>query len=247
MLFKVLPVTALLLSLALPAAGLAKPKYGYSGDIAPEKWGQLSPDYAACSTGTSQAPLDIVTTKTVKDSSSLPLKPDYVAGPAEVINTGTQIQVKLKGDLKIGSTDYKLLQFHFHAPGEEAINGVHYPLNAHLVHADSAGILKVIGINLKVGAPNAYLETFWSKLPAKKDGAVKVDLPSLSGLLPRSLAYYTYSGSLTTPPCTEGVQFFILKQPVTVSAKQLETFVKLYPNNARPVQPLNGRVIKSSN
>jgi carbonic anhydrase len=226
---------------------LAKPKYGYSGDVAPEKWGKLSPEYAACSTGTSQAPLDIVTAKTVKEASSQPLKPNYVPGPAEVTNTGTGIQVNLKGDLKIGSSDYKLLQFHFHAPGEEAINGVHYPLNAHLVHANSAGSLKVIGVNFKVGAPNAFLESFWSKLPAKKDGSVKVSLPSLAGLLPKSLGYYTYSGSLTTPPCTEGVQFFILKEPVTISAKQLATFVKLYPINARPVQPLNGRVIKSSN
>jgi carbonic anhydrase len=247
MVSKILPVTALLMSLALPAAGLAKPKYGYTGAIAPEKWGQLSPEYATCSTGTSQAPLNIVTAKTVKDASSQSLKPHYVPGPAEVKNTGTGIQVNLKGDLMIGSADYKLLQFHFHAPGEEAINGVHYPLNAHLVHANSAGNLKVIGINLKIGAPNAYLESFWSKLPAQKDGSVTVNLPSLDGLLPRSLAYYTYVGSLTTPPCTEGVQFFILKEPVTISAKQLETFVKLYPVNARPVQPLNGRVIKSSN
>ena len=243
----ILPAAALLLSLALPAAALAKPQYGYFGDLAPEKWGQLSPDYAACSTGMSQAPLNIVTAKTVKDASSQPLMPAYVAGPAEVKNTGTGIQVNLKGDLKIGSDDYRLVQFHFHAPGEEAINGVHYPLNAHLVHADDDGVLKVIGINLKVGAPNAYLQSFWSKLPARKGEAVKVELPSLAGLLPRSLAYFTYSGSLTTPPCTEGVQFFILKEPVTISAKQLETFVKLYPLNARPVQPLNGRVIKSSN
>ena len=247
MVSKLVPATALLLSLALPAAGLAKPKYGYSGDIAPEKWGKLSPEFAACSKGISQAPLNIVTAKAVKDTKSQALKPNYTPGAAEVINTGTGIQVNLKGDLKIGSADYKLLQFHFHAHGEEAINGVHYPLNAHLVHANSAGNLKVIGVNLKVGAPNAYLQSFWNKLPAKKDGTVKVDLPSLAGLLPSSLAYFTYTGSLTTPPCTEGVQFFILKEPVTISAKQLDTFVKLYPNNARPVQPLNGRVIKSSN
>jgi carbonic anhydrase len=247
MVCKFVPATALLLSLALPAAGLAKPKYGYTGEVAPEKWGQLSPEYAACSTGSSQAPLNIVTAKTVKDVNSLPLKPAYVPGPAEVKNTGTGIKVFLKGDLKIGAADYKLLEFHFHAPGEEAINGVHYPLNAHLVHTNADGVLKVIGINLKVGAPNAYLQSFWSKLPAKKDESVKVDLPSLAGLLSKSLAYFTYSGSLTTPPCTEGVQFFILKEPVTISAKQLETFVKLYPLNARPVQPLNGRVIKSSN
>jgi carbonic anhydrase len=131
--------------------------------------------------------------------------------------------------------------------GEEPINGVYYPLNAHLVHASSAGQVRVIGVNFKVGAPNAYLNSFWSKLPAKKNESAKVQLLSLTGLLPSSLVYYTYSGSLTTPPCTEGVQFFILKEPVTIAAKQLATFVKLYPLNARPVQPLNGRVIKSSN
>ena len=113
---KLVPATALLLSLALPAAGLAKPKYGCTGDIAPEKWGQLSPEFAACSKGISQAPLNFVTAKTVKDSKSLPLKPNYIPGPAEVVYTGTGLQVNLKGDLKIGSADDQLLQFHFHAP-----------------------------------------------------------------------------------------------------------------------------------
>ena len=246
MVSKVVPATALLLSLALPAAGLAKPKYGYSDDIAPEKWGQLSPQFAACSDGAEQAPLNIVTLATVKKTISLPLLPNYAPAKAEVFNTGTNIRVQLTGDLKIGKADYKLLEYHFHTPGEEAINGVHFPMNVHLVHISPEGKLKVIGVNLKVGAANPYLGSFWSKLPAK-GSSIKLELPSLAGLLPSSLAYYTYAGSLTTPPCTEGVQFFILKQPVTISAKQLETFRKLYPMNARPLQPINERVIKSSN
>jgi len=105
----------------------------------------------------------------------------------------------------------------------------------------------VIGVNFKKGAANPYLASFWNKLPAKKGASVSVNLPSLKELLPTSLEYYSYAGSLTTPPCTEGVRFYILKQPVSISAEQLATFQKLFPMNARPLQPLNERVIKSSN
>ena len=249
------PSKRLSLSLALIAAGaaitplgaLAKPQYGYSGDIGPEKWGQLSPKYAACSDGAEQAPVNIVSKNTVKQTTATALHPDYVATSGDVVNTGTTIQVNTSGNLKIGTTPYKLLQYHFHNPSEEAINGAHYPLNVHLVHQNAKGQLAVIGVNFQKGAANPYLAALWSKLPAKKGGSVSVNLPSLKELLPSSLEYYTYAGSLTTPPCTEGVRFYILKQPVSISAEQLATFQKLYPLNARPLQPLNGRVIKSSN
>lgn len=120
-------------------------------------------------------------------------------------------------------------------------------MNVHLVHQNAAGKLAVIGVNFKEGAQNAYLDSFWSKLPRTKGAKVKLNLTSLSGILPANLGYFTYAGSLTTPPCSEEVQFYILKDPVSISAKQLSNFQKLYPMNARPLQPLNERVIKSSN
>ena len=230
-----------------PLGALAKPQYGYSGKIGPEKWAQLSPKYAACSDGAEQAPVNIVSKNTVKQTKATELHPDYPATSGDVVNTGTSIQVNTSGNLTIGTTPYKLLQYHFHTPSEEAINGVHYNANVHLVHQNAQGELAVIGVNFKQGAANRYLASFWNKLPRQQGGSITVPLPSLKELLPASLAYYTYAGSLTTPPCTEGVRFYILKQPVSISAEQLAVFQKLYPMNARPLQPLNERVIKTSN
>ena len=228
-------------------AVIAKPQYGYKGDVSPEKWGQLSPAYQKCADGAEQAPVNIVTSNVQKKSLPVPLKPDYPATSGDVVvNTGTTIQVNTSGGLKIGNQAYKLLQYHFHTPSEEAINGVHFKMNVHLVHQNAAGKLAVIGVNFKEGAKNAYLDSFWSKLPRTKGAKVELNLPSLSGILPVNLDYFTYAGSLTTPPCSEGVQFYILKDPVSISAEQLSNFQKLYPMNARPLQPLNERVIKSS-
>lgn len=249
------PSKRLSLSLALvvsgaaitPIGAVAKPQYGYSGNVAPEKWGQLSSEYRTCTDGSEQAPVNIVSKSTVKKTTATALQPDYVATTGTVVNTGTTIQVNTSGNLKIGTTPYKLLQYHFHTPSEEAINGVHYDANVHLVHQDAKGRLAVIGVNFKKGAANPYLASFWNKLPAKKGASISVNLPSLNELLPASLEYFSYAGSLTTPPCTEGVRFYILKQPVSISAEQLATFKKLYPMNARPLQPLKERVINSSN
>ena len=229
-----------------PIAASSKPQYGYSGDLAPDKWGQLSPLYAQCSDGAEQAPINIVSTATVKKRLAPAIQPSYPATSGDVVNTGTTIQVNTSGNLKIGDHAYKLLQYHFHTPSEEAINGRRYDANVHLVHQDAQGRLAVIGVNFKTGASNAYLASFWDKLPTQNGGSVRVELPSLNTLLPASLQYYSYAGSLTTPPCTEGVRFYILKQPVPMSAAQLAAFRALFPMNARPLQPLNGRVIKSS-
>jgi carbonic anhydrase len=238
-----------LLSIALaPLALDAKPQYGYSGNVAPDKWGKLSKDYVKCSDGIEQAPLNIVSKSTKKVSNATPLRPSYTATTNdEVVNTGTTIQVNTQGSLKIGTTQYKLLQYHFHTPSEESINGIHFGMNVHLVHQDAGGRLAVIGVNFKEGAPNSFVADLWKALPQSKGQQKKVSLPSLMELLPKDLNYYTYMGSLTTPPCTEGVRFYILKQPISISTQQLKAFQKLYPMNARPVQPLNGRTIKSSN
>ena len=124
-----------------PIGALAKPQYGYSGNVAPEKWGQLSSEYRTCTDGSEQAPVNIVSKSTVKKTTATALQPDYVATTGTVVNTGTTIQVNTSGNLKIGTTPYKLLQYHFHTPSEEAINGVHYDANVHLVHQDAKGRL----------------------------------------------------------------------------------------------------------
>lgn len=243
-----LPLALILAGASItPLAAPAKPQYGYSGNIGPAQWSKLSPKYAACSDGAEQAPVNIVTKETVRKTVATEIQPEYVATSGEVVNTGTTIQVNTSGTVTIGKTPYKLLQYHFHTPSEEAINGTRYAMNVHLVHQDAKGRLAVIGVNFKPGAANPYLASFWNKIPAKPGGSVSVNLPSLKELLPASLDYYTYTGSLTTPPCTEGVQFYILKQPVSISAQQLAAFRTLYPMNARPLQPLNNRVIKTNN
>jgi carbonic anhydrase len=116
----------------------------------------------------------------------------------------------------------------------------------HLVHQDAAGKLAVIGVNFVEGSPNSFISSLWKLLPSAKGQKVGASLPSLDGVLPKDLSYYTYAGSLTTPPCSEGVQFYILKTPETISPAQLAAFQKLYPMNARPLQPLNERVISTS-
>ena len=139
---KIVSWSAAMALLLLPSFATAKPQYGYKGDVAPEKWAELSPKYAACSDGSEQAPVNIVSSAAVKKTVAVPLKPSY--GPTTgdvVVNTGTSIQVNTSGALKIGNADYKLLQYHLHAPAEEAINGVHYDMNAHLVHQGVDGSL----------------------------------------------------------------------------------------------------------
>ena len=230
-----------------PAISVAKPQYGYTGDVAPEKWGSLSPEYAKCTDGSEQAPVNIVSDGTKSLTRAAVLKPSYPATAGDVVNnTGTTIRVDTEGKLLIGAKEYKLLQYHFHAPSEEAINGVHYALNVHLVHQDAAGQLAVIGVNFAEGSPNPFLDSLWKVLPSSSGQKVASVLPSLEGMLPKDLSYYTYAGSLTTPPCSEGVQFYILKTPETISPSQLTAFRTLYPMNARPLQPLNERVIRSS-
>lgn len=192
--------------------------------------------------------MNIVSKSTIKSPTIVALKPSYTAtSNNEVVNTGTTIQVNTQGNLKIGAIQYKLLQNHFHTPSEESINGKHFGMNVHLVHQDAAGKPAVIGVNFQEGSPNAFIGDLWKVVPKSKGESEKVSLPSLMKLLPKDLNYYTYMGSLTTPPCTEGVRFFILKQPVTISPQQLQAFSKLYPMNARTIQPTNDRTINTSN
>src|SRR5262249_46120939 len=143
---------------------------------------------------------------------------------------------------------YELQQFHFHKPSEELIHGHSFPMVIHLVHKSAAGKLAVVAVELKYGKPNALVETLWKHLPKEKgkietDAHVTVDA---SAFLPTDRGYYTFTGSLTTPPCTEGVTWFVLKSPGEVSKEEVAKFGHIYSHDARPVQPLNGRVVQAS-
>jgi carbonic anhydrase len=150
--------------------------------------------------------------------------------------------------ITVGGKRYELKQFHFHRPSEEKINGKSYEMAVHLVHADEKGNVAVVAVPLKKGADNALVNTLWKDLPKEKEKVefekdVQIDA---DGLLPPDHSYYTFSGSLTTPPCSEDVTWFVLEHPVSVSAAEIEQFSKLYRNDARPTQPLYGRVVWES-
>jgi carbonic anhydrase len=240
-------LAALLLPAALAAhAGDHGPQWGYEGAHGPAKWGELAPDFAECKLGREQSPIDIRGAKRGK----LPaLDFAYAGGSAEVVNNGHTIQVDLNdgGTLTLDGVPYKLVQFHFHAPSEEKIKGKAYPMVAHLVHRNADGGLAVVAVMFKQGKANAALKPVFGGMP----GAAGEKKPLAGGfdagqLLPQSRGYYRFMGSLTTPPCSEGVRWQVLKQPVEVSKAQIDAFRKLYRHNARPVQSLNGRKIEES-
>lgn len=220
------------------------PRWSYAGKDGPKAWGKLDSTYSSCSTGHAQSPINITGAK----KADLPkLEFDYNAVPLNVIDNGHSIQVNYASGstLKVGDKTYTLKQFHFHHPSEEHVNGHGYDMVAHLVHADDSGHLAVVAVLIQKGAANPFIDSIWKNIPREKEKAV--DIPGVSinvkDLLPADHGYYTFSGSLTTPPCSEGVTWFVLKAPAEISAPQLTAFAKLYPRNARPIQSVNGREI----
>ena len=218
--------------------------WAYKGAEGPNEWGKLDSSYATCSLGRTQSPIDI---KEAKKADLAPLKFDYKAVPLNIIDNGHTIQVNYApgSTLTVGDKTYALKQFHFHHPSEEHVNGHGYDMVAHLVHADADGHLAVVAVLLKKGASNSFLETVWTNIPKEKDKAVDVSSVSLNvkDILPAEHSYFTFAGSLTTPPCSEGVTWYVLKSQSSLSAEQLAAFAKLYPLNARPIQASNGRQI----
>jgi len=218
-------------------------QWGYEGKVGPSNWGSLEKEFATCKVGQMQAPIDIPTKSAT--AVTAPITTKYKASAGEIINNGHTIQVALAdgGSAMLGGVDYKILQLHFHTPAEEKIDGKGFPINAHLVHKSADGKLAVIGVLFNVGAENTSLKEVFTNMPAKEGKVALKSNFDAASILPSSLAYYNYSGSLTTPPCSEGVSFYILKAPVEVSKDQLNAFQKIFKMNARPLQPLNGRKI----
>lgn len=223
------------------AAATHSPHWTYDGAGAPDKWGQLSGDYAACGAGHEQSPINLD-----QPIAALldPPKPHWAAMPLEVVNNGHTIQVNCaKGSsLELDGVSYDLIQYHFHHPSEHQLNGVAFEMEVHFVHRAANGALAVLGVMIARGEASDALETIWRNLPAKAGETAKPNLQfQPAGLLPRSSASFRYAGSLTTPPCSETVSWVVYRTPITASAEQIAAFAKLFPNNARPVQPLNRR------
>jgi carbonic anhydrase len=220
------------------------PHWSYNGQSGPKNWGKLDPSYRDCSMGHAQSPINITGAK----KTDLPaLVFNYNTVPLNIINNGHTIQVNYSAgsSLTVGDKTYTLKQFHFHHPSEEHIGGHSYDMVAHLVHSDAGGHLAVVAVLLHVGDSNKFIDTVWRNIPKEEEKPLDVPGVTLNvkDLLPDDHGYYTFAGSLTTPPCSEGVTWYVLKNPVSHSAAQLAEFAKLYPKDARPIEPKNGREI----
>lgn len=239
---------SLLLAAASVAQQQAAPEHWDYGTLhGPSHWSELNPNFASCSNGHHQSPIDI---RNPQKANLPPLQFDYKPVPLDIIDNGHTIMISYApgSSLTVGGKRYELKQFHFHRPSEEKINGKGFAMTVHLVHADAQGKLAVVAVLLQQGEDNALVRQLWSKMPTEKEkeehlNNIQIDM---DGLLPADRGYYTFSGSLTTPPCTEDVTWFVLKHPVTVSAAEIEQFSKLYRNDARPTQPLYDRVVQES-
>jgi carbonic anhydrase len=232
---------------AQATAATHTPHWGYSGAGGPSHWADIDPSFATCSTGKRQSPIDIKGAK--KDSSLAPVQIDYKPSPLKIVDNGHTIRVDVApgSSITINGTAYTLTQFHFHRPSEEEIGGKKYAMVIHLVN-ERAGGAAVIALLVKTGAQNPTVQKIWDNLPKEKDKENEVTGVSINAadLLPVDQNYYNFDGSLTTPPCSEGVKWFVMKTPIEMSAAQIAAFAKLYPMNARPIQSTDGREIKES-
>ncbi len=218
--------------------------WAYGGDTGPESWAQLKPEFQQCAVGKRQSPIDI------RDSIAVQLDPiqfDYHPSAFRVIDNGHTVQVNVEpgNSITVQGRRYDLLQFHFHRPSEERINGRQFEMVAHLVHKDVEGKLAVVAVLMDQGKAHPLVQQVWNNLPLEKNieqpALIQMDLKAL---LPEQQQYFTYMGSLTTPPCSEGVLWMVMKQPAAMSREQIAIFSKLYPMNARPIQSASGRLIK---
>lgn len=218
--------------------------WGYEGQESPEHWGKLSPDFALCETGKNQSPVNIQ--GALKTNHSKPVLV-FGLGKQHIINNGHTIQINVSegNTLRLDDNTFTLQQFHFHAPSENEINGKQFPLEGHFVYKDKDGSLAVLALMFKEGKANPQLAKASQQMPAKINQAAILTQPvDINALLPEDVGVYRFSGSLTTPPCSEGVIWMVLEQPVSASAEQIRQFRSvLQHENNRPVQPLNGRVI----
>ena len=215
--------------------------WGYEGRRAPEHWGSLDPGFAACSSGREQSPIDL---RSAAREALSEIVFEYAPRPLSIQNNGHSIQVDYQAGsgIVLDGIGYGLVQFHFHHRSEHTVAGADFPLELHLVHADAAGALAVVGVFLAEGGANEALAPVWRQLPAEVGPAALVaGTVDANALLPERRTTWRYRGSLTTPPCSEGVSWLMMTEPVTVSREQIEAFRAIFPVNNRPVQPLNGR------
>ena len=247
--FAWLPRAAWCAATALPllAQAAAPAQWQYSGEYGPTQWGRMQAAYALCDRGRRQSPIDIVATR----RQALPaLEFQYRSAPLRIVNDSHTVRVRFANGSRmlIGRESHTLQQFHFHVPGGDRVHGEEFAMSMHFLHKSSAGRLVSLVVLFRLGAENPALAALLPKMPAR--GQAERTLPDTQVdpalLLPAARGYYAYEGSLTAPPCTEGVLWLVMKQPLELSAAQLTRLSQMFPANARPAQPLHDRVVTES-
>lgn len=226
-----------------PAFASEDCSWSYEGANGPAHWAEIClPRNAVCAAGTRQSPIDLP----AAPEGDLPhLSFHYQLTPLEVVNNGHTIEVEVEPGsyLRIGTERFDLVQFHFHTPSEHQLQGQSFPMELHFVHRNALGELAVVGVFLQEGASHPLLQEIWDHIPGHELAGPHSGSIDPEELLPADRGYYRYAGSLTTPPCTEGVRWHVLHQPIEVSAAQIEEFQAIFPFNARPLQLLNDRPV----
>lgn len=237
----------------LTAAASDRETWGYVGDNGPAHWAELSPDFSECKAGKNQSPVNL---GRLVDAKLPKIGFSYYGPPKAIVNNGHTVQVTTGPNNKIlvDNDVFELKQMHFHSPSEHTINGKHLPLEAHFVHKDKNGKIAVVAVMFHIDKPNHAIDTLWKQVPNTIGQTAMLKPPAGScglapevgacGLLPRNKDYLRYSGSLTTPPCSEGVIWIVLKKPMSVSKEQVAAFRKgMKHANNRPIQGLNARLV----
>jgi carbonic anhydrase len=220
--------------------------WSYEGEAGPANWAKLRSDYGLCAIGKRQSPIDIREGIRVDLE---PIKFDYRPSQFRIVDTGHTIQASVGegSTMTVMGRTYRLIEFHFHRPAEERINGKAFDMVIHFTHRDDLGKVAMIAVLLEKGVEHSIIQALWNNMPLEVNQDVTPSaVLDLNKLLPEDRAYYTYMGSLTTPPCTEDVLWMVFKQPVPVSVDQIAIFSRLYRNNARPIQPSNNRLVKEN-
>jgi len=222
--------------------------WGYTGHEGPANWGDLDAKYTMCKAGSSQSPINIAKSVTVESKGLEKIAFDYKTGASEVVNNGHTVQVNIKdgSSITVDGIEFALKQFHFHTPSENQIQGQNFPLEAHFVHASKDGKLAVVAVMFEDGKENPVLKQIWSKMPHEAGKTATCGLSSkvINSILPKEKAYYRFNGSLTTPPCSEGVRWLVMKNYSHISAAQTKEFLELFHHaNNRPVQSINARKV----
>jgi carbonic anhydrase len=229
----------LVLVLAVPAMA-QETEWDYEGERGPSHWGSLDPAFSACSTGSSQSPIDL---RGADDVRAERIRAAYRPTPLLVENNGHTVEgiPEEEQTLRIGAKRFSLVQFHFHTPSEHAVTGRRYPLEVHFVHQALDGERAVFGVLVRPGDRNEAFAKL-GRLPRRERGEREVHEPvNLRGLMPRRLTAFRYDGSLTTPPCSEGIRWNVADSYIEMSRRQIRRLRAIIGASARPLQPRNGR------